>query len=317
MNLDALKQKFLNNLIEKCGAYSQRILVAFSGGPDSTALLHLLIRTREKWKGELVVVHVNHSLRQNASDDEAFCRQFCEGYNIPFITRKVNVLRHSKLQKLSIEMAARELRYKALFEVFEKEKCDAVALGHHRDDQVETVLGNIVRGTGLRGLTGMHFQKENKIRPLLDFQQVEILEYLGAENISYRVDESNFETAYKRNKLRHNLLPLLQQKYNPQIADALIKLSRLSHDAEEYIVTQAKEALDIIIIEKTHTKIVLDIDSLRHYFVVLQKYILRLVIEVLTKNQVIPSYSDLDRIYTCLHAKKMALEYHCMENGKC
>lgn len=305
MNLDETVQTFLENLVRKCGAQGQRILVAFSGGPDSTALLDLLVTTSAAWGGEIVAAHIHHGLRNSANKDEAFCRRFCSDRAISLFVQHVDIRQYVHQEKVSVETAARELRYRALNRILVEQNCDLLALGHHKDDQAETVLGNLLRGTGLRGLAGMQFRTDKKIRPLLNLYQEEILRYLQAKHLAYCVDESNVDTKYKRNDIRHNLMPLLQKDYNPQIVDGLVKLSQISGEAEEYLMHQAAHAFYHIKTDESPTKIVLDIDGFRSYFGGLQKYILRLVIEKLTCNQVKPSFSDLDRIQAGLGKNKI------------
>lgn len=308
MNSGKIEDQFLTALLEKCGAAEQRILVALSGGPDSVALLHLLVATQKLWQGQLFAAHINHKLRAAAEDDALFCSKLCEHLQIPFFTEKVDVRDFSANEKLSIETAARELRYETLDRILREQKCNLLALGHHADDQAETTLGNLLRGTGLRGLAGMPYKFGNRIRPLLGLSQNDLLDFLKEQQISYRKDESNLDTQFKRNKIRHKLLPYLQQEYNPQISDALNKLSQISNHAEDYLVSEAGKALQAMTIEETEFKIVLDIERFWSYFDILQKYALRLAIEKLTSNQIRPNYSDLERIETSLKTNKIGTQ---------
>ena len=303
-----IKKSFLDTLEKKCGASGKRILVALSGGPDSVALLHLLASTRENWRGELAAAHINHQLRPAANKDEKFCHALCEQLDIPLETVQIDVVNFAKAKKLSIETAARELRYRELNKIREKIEFDYLALGHHADDQAETVLGNLVRGTGLRGLAGMPYKYRNRIRPLLKFRSKEILEYLNEQDIEFRIDKTNVDTKFRRNDIRHNLLPQLERKFNPQIRDSLSRLAQISYDAETYLVHQAAVALQEMTIEETPHKIVLDIERFWHYFVVLQKYALRLAIEKISQKGLRPNYNDLERILTCLQANKIGMQ---------
>ncbi len=308
MDISQLQKTFLSTLVQKCAAKNERILVAFSGGPDSVVLLHLLAATKKHWQGELAAAHINHQLRADADADENFCRDMCARENIPFFSASVKVEKFSSSHKLSIETAARELRYQALNRILLEQKFTLLALGHHADDQAETVLGNLVRGTGLRGLAGMPFKYKNRIRPLLALHSDEILTWLKKCEIPYRIDKSNVDTRFRRNDIRHNLLPRLEREFNPQIRESLNKLAQISYDAETCLVHLAKDALQTLTIEENENKIVLDIERFWHYFVILQQYALRLAIEKISKNEIRPNFSDIERILTSLRTNKIGTQ---------
>ena len=215
-----------------------RILVACSGGPDSTALFHLLYALRKKWKLKLGLLHFNHGLRGRESKrDEDFVRALGKKYKIRVIVGKKNVAAFAKEKKLSIEEAARELRYGFFVEAAKKTHTDSVALAHHQEDQAETILMRMLQGTGLRGLCGIResFEKESVrfIRPLLSFSKKEILEFLKVNSFKYQKDTSNQSPRFLRNRIRLELLPWIQSTINPRAVEALSRIPAILREEEE------------------------------------------------------------------------------------
>ena len=196
------------------------VIVAVSGGPDSVALLDCLAQI-ENHSLRLIVAHLNHSLRGEESEkDEAFVRNLAENYGIPIECRKVDVSQLSCREGLSIEEAGRMARYEYFSELAGHFGANAVALAHHADDQAETLLLRLLRGAGSKGLAGMRARNGIYIRPFLAVSKSEILEYLQQQGIGYRIDQSNRNTDFLRNRIRHELMPLLAD-YNPSIVARL------------------------------------------------------------------------------------------------
>ncbi len=226
---------------------SGAIVVGLSGGPDSVALLRILLDLRDRnvcgWK--IVAAHLNHKIRGGDADkDAAFCRRLCKSLALPLVLKTANVPALARRRKLSIEEAAREARF-AFFENvigdIAKENHGrpiAIALGHHRDDQAETVLLRILRGTGITGLAGIPARRELAIpgtgapvwiaRPLLTTTRKDILRYLKNIRQPFRQDRSNLSTEHTRNRVRNELIPHLRQRYNPQVTKALANLAQIA-----------------------------------------------------------------------------------------
>lgn len=212
----------------------QEVLVAFSGGADSTALLHLFSRLRENWSLEIAAAHLNHALRGEQSDaDESHCRQVCASWHVPFFSRKVEVEQEAKRRRLSVEVAAREVRYAFLQEVADAIEADVIALGHTRDDQVETVLLNLTRGAGTAGLAGMPVRRDRFIRPLLPVSRQQVRAYCVLHGLSFVEDASNLDPRYSRNRIRHHVLPELRL-INPRADEAIERLARVMRDEENW-----------------------------------------------------------------------------------
>lgn len=220
-----------------------KILVALSGGPDSLCLLNILNNLKEELGIELYAAHLNHGLRgEEADGDEAFVKEFCNKLAIECYTRKVDINRVSKEKGISSEMAGREERYTFFNELKDKLKIDKIALAHNANDQAETILMRIMRGTGIEGLKGIKPVRDNiYIRPILILKRDDIEDYCIKSALNPRIDKTNSETIYTRNKIRLELIPYIQQNFNSDIINTLNRFSELVAKDEEYIDSIAKE----------------------------------------------------------------------------
>lgn len=203
------------------------IVLAVSGGVDSMLMAEFFDRCRP---APLAVAHVNFTLRGEESDgDESFVRRWAASHKIPFYCRRFDTLNHAREQGVSVEMAARDLRYRWFEALRQGLQFDYIAIAHNANDQAETVLLNWTRGTGLRGLCGMQPLKGHLLRPMLSFSRARILEYAEKAGIRYREDATNASDAYSRNKIRHHVIPQLEQ-INPDFLRTLSKnCSYLTH----------------------------------------------------------------------------------------
>lgn len=225
---------------------SDKILVAFSGGPDSVFALHFLDKFKRKYKVDLYAVHFNHGLRGKESDaDEFFSKEFCKKRSIPLDIVKLNVKSFSAKNKISIEEAARNLRYNNLLKLAEKIGSTKIVTAHNQSDNTETILLNLFSGTGFSGFSGIPIQRGNIIRPFLCLTKQEISNYLEHEKISFRVDSSNMKDDYKRNYIRNRILPLVRMKLNPAVDEALFRSSKnfentlfLNHKLIDHIISE-------------------------------------------------------------------------------
>ncbi len=233
-------------LLRQCGILPEsHILVAFSGGPDSTALLLLLKESRDAGLiGRLSAAHFNHRLRGKASDaDEAFCADFCRKHGIDFYPGSGDVAGTAREEGVSLETAARRMRYAFLRETRERIGADTVATAHHADDQAETVLMHLLRGSGLRGLCGMSRRSGEIVRPLLGVRREELVRYLEACGQGYRTDETNGDVAFTRNRIRNELIPLCRS-FQPDIVNKLTGLAAKAQADEAFLEGLAEEAAE-------------------------------------------------------------------------
>ena len=229
------------------------IIVGVSGGPDSVALIRILhsINTAKNLHLRFYVAHLNHQLRGKSSEEDAqFAENLSKELSLPFILKNVNIQEIAAQTKRSIEETARIERYKFFTESSQKYNASAVALGHTADDNAETILHRIIRGTGILGLEGIPINRPlttdsaiQIVRPLLFTWRREIIDYLGKEQQNYRTDVSNYETTYFRNKIRLELIPLLEKQFNPNIKNTLIQLCQIFSANNEYLSLEAKKIL--------------------------------------------------------------------------
>jgi len=220
-----------HNLIQK----GDKILIGVSGGPDSLALLLLLFNLKSKLGLTLHIAHLDHQLRKNSSADALFVKKWAEKFSIPVTIKQIDPKLLKK--KGSLEELCRNARLEFFIQTAKKIKADKIALGHNLDDQAETVLMRLLRGTGLSGLSGISLKRKIRsitfIRPLLETSRYEIDKYLKRRGIEPRIDSTNKEDLFLRNKIRHNLIPLLKSKYNQNIVSVLANLAEtVSYDYE-------------------------------------------------------------------------------------
>lgn len=213
---------------------ADKILLAVSGGADSIALLYTLqtLKAEGLFTGDSVCAHINHQLRGAEADaDEEFVIAEAHRLSLPIETRRIDVRSFARRNKLSIETAARQLRLKSLLDIAKANNCNCIATGHQKNDNAETILQRLARGTGFRGLGGIWpkrlFADNIKfVRPLLCVSKDEILQYLNKRNLKWRVDHTNYQFTYRRNFIRHRLMPTLQQDCNNSIVEQLFSLSQ-------------------------------------------------------------------------------------------
>jgi tRNA(Ile)-lysidine synthase len=234
-----------------------RVLVALSGGSDSVALLRIL-RELEATDDFTVAgaAHLNHQLRgADADEDERFCAALAAELGAPFISQRVDVAALAKAERRSVEVAARAARY-AFFERAAVEcAADTIAVGHTKDDQAETFLLRLLRGAGARGLSGIHPRAGRVIRPLLEIERRVLRDYLADCRQPFREDASNADVAIPRNRVRHELLPLLRSRFSPAIVDVLAREAVLARQDEEFLQEQAIKLADEIVLTEEAIRI--------------------------------------------------------------
>lgn len=245
--LDSLEQKFLdtvkeNNLIEE----GDVIVVGVSGGPDSITLLTCLNKYREKLKYSIIVAHINHLIREDSTSDEQFVENTCKKMNIKFYAKRVDVTKIAKETKRGTEETGRVIRYEFFNEILKKENANKIAIAHNMNDNAETMLLNIIRGSGLNGLEGIQPQEYGKyIRPLINCSRIEIEEYCEKYNLEPRIDYTNKENIYTRNIIRNQVIPKLQE-INPNIISTLSRTSKIIKENNIYLKKQAQEIFEKI-----------------------------------------------------------------------
>ncbi|MCR8745807.1 tRNA lysidine(34) synthetase TilS [Romboutsia lituseburensis] len=227
------------NLIED----GDKIVLGLSGGPDSVCLLHILYRLKEKMNIEVYAAHLNHQIRGlEAQKDALYISQICEDLGITSFVKAINVPEYCKEQGVSLEEGARTLRYEMFEEIKQKTKSNKIAIGHNRNDQAETVLMRIMRGTGLQGLRGIEYIRDNEIiRPILDIERSEIEAYCEKYELNPRIDKTNLESIYTRNKIRLELIPYMKDNFNPNVIESIVRMTNSLKNDSDYIDLQAKK----------------------------------------------------------------------------
>lgn len=214
-----------NNLIEN----EDKVLVALSGGPDSVCLLNILFELRREFNIEIAAAHVNHMLRgDEAFKDEEYARDMCNNLNIDFFSERIDINKISKERGISHELAGREERYKYFHLISEKNGYNKIAIAHNSNDQAETVLMNMMRGSGIEGLCGIRSKRKGGIiRPILCLSREEIERYCNINNLNPRIDKSNLENVYNRNKVRLDILPYMKKNFNKDIIETINRMASL------------------------------------------------------------------------------------------
>ncbi len=235
--------------IQKYGLLEKgdRVIVGVSGGPDSVALLHMLHQLRKPLQLTLVAAHVNHRIRgENADEDERFVAHLARQWDIEYRVRSMDVPALARKEGLSCEDAGRQVRYGFFSHLADEQSGSKIAVAHHRDDQAETVLMNLIRGSGTEGLSGMKPIRDGRIiRPLLYVSREEIETYCREHHLESRLDESNLETEYLRNKIRLLLIPYIETHFNPQFRQALSRTAEILRDENHLVQMLADKQLTL------------------------------------------------------------------------
>jgi tRNA(Ile)-lysidine synthase len=264
----------------------EKIVVGVSGGPDSMALLFVLHQMQENYNLQLQVAHLNHGFRgKEAARDARFVQDMAQGFGLPCEMKFFDVPSFKKRGTLSSQEAARVVRYQFLEGVMKSCNASKIALGHTADDQAETLMMWLLRGTGLKGLGGMPPVRGGIIiRPLIETTREEIETFLKEKRIPFVVDSSNQNADYLRNKLRHQLFPLLKEHYNPQLVKSLVQTASILRIDNEYLEYKTKAILDSIIISHDSTSAVIDSTGLLALPGAIQLRCLRSVLEKVKGN---------------------------------
>ena len=253
--LDVIEQSFLdtvqtNNLIEK----NDVIVVGVSGGPDSITLLVCLNKYKEKFGYKLVVAHINHLIRKDSTEDEEFVENVCKNLGIEFFVKRAEVEKLAEEQKRGTEDMGRIIRYEFFKEVAKKVGANKIAIAHNMNDNAETMIMNLLRGTALSGLEGIQPINEDRfedndlivIRPLVNCKREDIENYCEVNNLNPRIDSTNKENIYRRNEIRNELIPYLK-KFNPNIVETLSRTSKLIYENNLFVDTVIDNAFKTII----------------------------------------------------------------------
>ena len=291
------------NLLEK----GERVVVALSGGPDSTALLAVLALIAQELDLSLIIAHFNHGLRGTESDeDEKFSRDLSEKRGFFFVSGKMDKRKREK--GISPEDFYRRERYNFLNKVAEDYQAQKIALGHNMQDQAETVLLNLLRGSGLEGLKGFLPMRDGKfIRPLIEISRREIISFLNKTGIPYRQDSSNENKRYLRNQIRSELIPYLKEKFNPRIEQSLAQMAEILRQEDELIRQNVAHALKSSFIQRQQNRILLKIADINKLHPAIRLRLFKTLLE---------SLSPAKNGFSFIHVKSLDNLAQKCESGK-
>lgn len=301
------EQSLENRVIETIKKYNliengDKIVVGVSGGPDSMCLLDNLIKFRNLPDSQLfsksdsrlsketkqsqlnpepvglVVAHINHMIRKEASEDENYVKGYCEKNEIEFYSKSIDVQKFANNNKIGTEEAGRKIRYEFFEEVMKKTGSNKIAIAHNKNDKVETVIMHILRGCGTRGLIGIEPKRDVYIRPLIECERKEIEEYCQEHNLNPRIDKTNFENIYTRNKIRNVVIPYVKKEFNPNIIETINRLSELVSEEEEYMKRQTEKIFLETLIEEKQEEIILDLKKFNMQEKVIKSRLIRYTI---------------------------------------
>lgn len=247
------------NMIEN----GEKVVLAVSGGPDSICMLDILndIKNDETIdiNFEIAVAHVNHMIRKEAEEDEKYVKKYCEEKQIEFYSKSIDVQKMANNNKIGIEEAGRKARYDFFNEILERTNAQKIAIAHNKNDKVETVLMHILRGSGINGLKGIEAKRGKYIRPLIECERNEIEEYCTEKKMQPRIDKTNFENEYTRNKLRNLLIPYIKKEFNPNLIKTIDRLSNLVAEEENYMDKQVENVYKELLISEKEKEIQLNL----------------------------------------------------------
>ena len=298
-------------------AKQDKIVIGISGGADSVCLFLMLDYMKKIFNIKIFALHVNHQLRgDEANEDEAFVKQLCKTYQIPLKIVSKPVEKLARQNRQSTEEAGRELRYKAMEGYRQEVGANKIAVAHHKNDQAETILYHLCRGSGLEGLAGMQPQRDKIIRPLLSVTRDEIEQYLKKQQQPFRIDSTNLENIYTRNKLRNQVIPFLQKEVNKQTVAHISASAELLEEAASYIAKNGEKAFRNMTEEKMSDSkqiIKLKLDVFDDEAVVIQKWVIKKVLSDLaghSKNLEHQHVLDVIALIKKQVGKKINLPYN-------
>ncbi|MCR1876856.1 tRNA lysidine(34) synthetase TilS [Paraclostridium bifermentans] len=246
------------NLLQK----GDKIVLGLSGGPDSVCLLHILKQLEEEYDISIYASHLNHQIRGiEAQKDVMYISQLCDSLGVKFFVKSINVPEYCKKNGLSIEEGARKLRYDMFYEIKQKTKSNKIAIGHNLNDQAETILMRMMRGTGLQGLKGIEYKRdETIIRPILDIERSSIEAYCEEYNLNPRIDSTNLENIYTRNKIRLDLIPYMQENFNTNVIESICRMGNNLKLDNDYIEEEGNKKFKEVskLNNNTSVEIILD-----------------------------------------------------------
>lgn len=294
MEQEILKVIQKYNLIES----GDRLVLGVSGGPDSISMLNILNNIRKDEKINLnfniVVAHINHMIRKEAKSDEEYVKNFCLDKNIEFYSKSIDVKKIGNNMKIGTEEAGRKVRYEFFNEILELTNSNKIAIAHNKNDKIETIFMNLFRGSGLIGLKGIEAKNGKYIRPLIETERSKIEQYCEENDLKPRIDKTNFDNTYTRNKIRNVVIPYIKKEFNPNIINTIDRLSELVLEEQDYIDCQVKKVYkQVLLKEDSQNKVI--ILNLKEFN--LQEKVIKSRLVLYTITRILGSTKGIEKIH--------------------
>jgi len=266
-------------------SFNDRVLIGVSGGADSVSLLKILLSLQKRYSLSIYIAHLNHMLRGKESDEDAnFVENLAQELNIPYQIQSLDLVNIARKRRLTFEEASREYRYRFYSKTAQKFKANKIALGHNADDQVETILMRFLRGSGLEGLLGIPPVRDKIIRPLIECTREEVEKYCQKHKLKFRVDSSNQNVKYFRNKIRLKLLPLLSNEYNKNLKDVILHLQIIIDEVSSILERETKLLFEDVLLSRNQKEIIINLKKMNLLPLAFQRKIIRKSIEIVKGN---------------------------------
>lgn len=264
-----------------------KIVLGVSGGPDSISMLDILRRIKEEniIQFDIVVAHINHLIREEAVEDEEYVKKYCEKNGIECYIKRIDVQELAQNKKIGTEEAGRKARYEFFDEISQKTSSNKIAVAHNKNDKIETIIMHVLRGSGTSGLIGIEPIRDNKyIRPLIECERKEIEEYCDNQKLEPRIDKTNFENEYTRNKIRNIVIPYIKMEFNPNIIETINRLSDVVKEEETYINKIVEQTYKKLLIEKSKKEIVLDLKQFNEQDEVIKNRVILYTVKLINSS---------------------------------
>ena len=260
------------------------LVLGVSGGPDSITMLDILNEIKNDDKinlnFEIIVCHINHMIREEANEDEEYVKKYCNKKNIQFYSESIDVKKLANNNKTGVEETGRTVRYEFFNEICKKTNANKIAIAHNKNDKIETIIMNVIRGTGISGLKGIEAKRGKYIRPLIECERFEIENYCEQNKLNPRIDKTNFDNEYTRNKIRNVVIHYIKKEFNPNIIETIDRLSDVVNKEDLYIEEQMKKEYKNILQEERNGQIVLNLKKFNNQEKVIKA---RLVLYTITR----------------------------------
>lgn len=276
------------NLIKE----NDSIVIGVSGGPDSICLLHILNEIKNELNFKIYVAHINHMIREEADSETEYVKEFCKNLGIECYIKRIDVVEIANNLKRGTEETGRQIRYEFFNEILEKTNSNKIATAHNNNDKVETILMNILRGSGTSGLKGIEAIRDNMyIRPLINTSREEIEEYCETNKLGPKIDESNNENIYTRNKIRNIVIPYIKQEFNPNIIKTINRLSEVANEENEYLNKVTENEFNKLLLEKENNSYVLNLKGFNKLELVIKRRVI-----LYTINELLSSTTGIEKV---------------------